>query len=363
MAQEVRQSLSPKAVLKGRLIYRLNFAAILNTPESEFAKLISEIEQDPFVQRLLRPEDPSFKVLTKKRFPNTRLASGFYELNEDRVRSASDSGDVETLLQRHRGMTDLIRRIGRENFEKHFLYRQGSETMDEAARACGLTPQEGKDLASLLLELSVQSEFYHPSSLPPEGEIHYTLVARIEIDKDRPVIFYFSPHMASGRYMVNRDRLPELKKTLNKEEKKKLREVLTKIDWINLRQDTLQKSINAWVLRQHSYLRTGEPAAQAPYTQKDLSRDLKLAASTVSRALYGKSVILPWGDERPLKDLFLNKRETAIRRIGELLSNLPKLEQERMSDEGLARLLFSKYRLKASRRSVNLYRRAAAKSA
>ena len=40
MAQEVRTSLTSKTLLKGQLIYRLNFAAILNTPEAEFARLI-----------------------------------------------------------------------------------------------------------------------------------------------------------------------------------------------------------------------------------------------------------------------------------------------------------------------------------
>ena len=46
-----------------------------------------------------------------------------------------------------------------------------------------------------------------------------------------------------------------------------------------------------------------------------------------------------------------------------IFGNVSTQELRSAVDEGLARLLFSKYRLKASRRSVNLYRRAAAKSA
>ena len=359
MAQEVRASLAPKTVLKGRLIYRLNFAAILNTPESEFAKLIAEIERDDFVRKLLYPGNPSLKIISKRRFPNTGFSPGFYEMDEERLRAAPGGVDVERFLAGHRGMTDLIRRIGRENFEKYFLYREGPESLEETAQACGISAREARDIASLILDLSIQSEFFYPSSLPVEGEVRYTLVARIGIEKGKPVILYLSPHMASGRYMINRERLPALKKTLSRDEKKKLTEVLSKIEWINLRQDTLQKAINAWVVRQDAYLRSGEPSAQAPYTQKDLSEEIKLAPSTVSRCVFGKSVILPWGDEKPLKNLFFSKRGTAIHRIGEILSNLSESERDKISDERLGRMLFDKYRIKASRRSVNLYRRAA----
>lgn len=359
MVQEVRASLAPKTVLKGRLIYRLNFAAILNIPEAEFAKLITEIEKDDFMQKLLRPENPSFKILSKKRYLNTRISSGFYEMDEGRLRASAGGVDVESLLAIHKGMTDNILRIGRKNFEKHFLYREGRETLEEAAQACGISAQEARDISSLLLDISIQSEFFHPSSLPADGGVHYALVASINIEKGKPVINYLSPHMASGRYMINHERLHALKKTLSRDEKIKLREVLSKIEWINLRQDTLQKSINAWAVRQDAYLRSGEPSTQASYTQKNLSEEINLAPSTVSRCIFGKSVILPWGDEKPLKDIFFSKKGTAIQRIGEILSKLSMSEREKISDERLSRMLFDKYRIMASRRSVNLYRRSA----
>lgn len=357
MAQEARASLTPKSVLKGQLIYRLNFAAILNTPEAEFAKLIAEIEKDDFVQKLLRPENSSFKILSKKRYPNTRLSSGFYEMDEGRLRASTGRVDIESLLAGHKGMTNLIQRIGRENFEKHFLYREGHETLEESAQACGISAQDARGIAGFLLDISIQSEFFHPSSLPAEGTLHYSPVARIEIEKNTPVVHYLSPNMASGRYMIDRDRLPALKKTLSRDEKIKLREVLSKIEWINLRQDTLQKAINAWGVRQDAYLRTGEPAAQMSYTQKDLAADLNLAPSTVSRCVFGKSVILPWGDEKPLKDLFFNNKQTAVLKIGEIIAKLSESERNNLSDARLSRILFEKYRVKASRRSVNLYRR------
>ncbi|OGR85165.1 MAG: hypothetical protein A2901_02660 [Elusimicrobia bacterium RIFCSPLOWO2_01_FULL_54_10] len=358
MAQEVRTSLTSKTLLKGQLIYRLNFAAILNTPEAEFARLIADLERDPFVQKLLHPASAAQKILSKKRFPNARLSSSFYEIDEERVRGAAGQVDVQGLLSSHKGMTHLIKKIGQENFEKHFLYREGAESPEAAAQACGITVQDAQNLSSFLLDLSVQSEFAHPSSISPEGSLHYTLVARVSLDDGKPVIEYLSPHLARGRYMINRDRIPELKKSLSGDEKKKLKDILSRIDWINLRQDTLQKAINSWVMSQGSYLKSGEPSAQLPFTQKDLAAQLKLSRSTVSRALYGKSVLLPWRDEKPLKDLFLNKRETAILRIGEILSGLPEAERKRMSDEKLAELLKKKSGIKASRRSVNLYRRA-----
>ena len=359
MAQEVQISLSPKAILKNRLMYRLNFAAILNTPESEFAKLISEVERDEFFHKLFYPQNTSLKIISKKSFSNTCLSSSFYEMNEERLRSSSGEVDVERILANHKGMMDLIHKIGREKFELHFLYREESETSEQAGEACGLSPQEARELASLLLELSIQSEFFHVSSLPVSPDIHYTLAARIEIEKNKTVIHYLSPHMASGRYMIHHERLIDLKKTLSPDEKKKLKEVLSKIEWINLRQDTLHKILSAWGVRQNAYLRSGEICAQVPYTQKDLSRELHLAPSTVSRCIVGKSIVLPWGNEFPLKDLFFSKKETAIHRIQKILSDLSELERNKISDEHLNRMLFEKYRLKSSRRSVNLYRRAA----
>lgn len=256
-------------------------------------------------------------------------------------------------------MMGLIQRIGREKFEKHFLYHEEPETIETAAQACGLSREEAQNIISLLLELSIQSEFLHSSFLPISPGVRCALIARIEIEKNKPVIQYLSPHMAKGRYMINFERLTALKKTLSPDEKKKIKEVLSKIEWINLRQDTLQKTLSSWALRQNTYLRSAEPCAQVPYTQKDLSRELKLAPSTVSRSIAGKSIVLPWGDEKLLKDLFFSKRETAIERVKKVFSDLSESERKKISDERLNQMLFEKYHFKSSRRSVNLYRRAA----
>lgn len=360
MAQEIRPSLSPKTVLKGQLIYRLNFATLLSLPESEFARMIAEIEKDPFVQNLLYPKDPGLKILSKKRFPNSRLSSSFYEIDE-RVQASAASVDVQTLLSRHKGLVDLILRIGRDKFEKHFLYREGPETVEEAAEQCGITLKEAEDIQALLLDLSIQSEFFHPTSLPAEGTLRYTVVARIEQEHGKVVISYLSPHLAGGRYMISRERLDALKKTLTREDRKKLKEVLEKVEWINLRQDTLQKILSILVLRQNTYLRSGEPKSRVPISQRSVSKDLKVAPSTVSRSLSAKSVLLPWGEEKPLKDLFLSRKDAAERWVSELLEQMPPEEREKMSDARLRERLFRKYKLKASRRSVNLYRRASEK--
>ncbi len=361
MEQVVRHNLSPKTVLKGQLLYRLNFAAILNTPEAEFAKLIADLEKDPFVQKLLYPTDPKFKILARKRYPNTRLSSSFYEINEERLGDSGGTVDVQTILSGHRGMVEVIRKIGRGNFEKYFLYRDEARSHGEIAAACGITAKEAEAIAALLLDLSIHSEFFHPSSIAPEGALHYTVVARIEIENGRPVISYVSPHLAGGRYMVNRDRLTALKKKLDPDEKKKLKTVLDRIDWINLRQDTVQKIVSAWVLRQETFLRDGQLESMTPLTQRSLSSQLKLAPSTISRALFSKSVILPWNQEKPLKDLFTNKKEAAVRWIQEIFSLASESERKNFSDNDLMEMLQNKYKIKASRRSVNLYRRAAQK--
>ena len=158
--------------------------------------------------------------------------------------------------------------------------------------------------------------------------------------------------------MVNQEKVDALKKVMSPEERKKLKAVLDKIDWINLRQDTLQKILSLVILRQDSYLRSGEPSARVPITQKAVAALLKLAPSTISRAIYGKSVRLPWGEEKSFQDLFLSKKEAAEEWIRGLLARMTAPERKKVSDASLKDILFKKFKLKASRRAVNLYRRA-----
>src|SRR5947207_9402138 len=121
----------------------------------------ADIEKDPFMHKLMHPRDPKQRIISKKRFPNARLSSSFYELDE-RVLGSPQSVDVQTLLSKHKGLVSLIQKIGRERFEKHFLYREGPEDLETIARECEVTLEEAEEIQTLLLDLSIQSEFFHP---------------------------------------------------------------------------------------------------------------------------------------------------------------------------------------------------------
>ncbi len=89
-----------------------------------------------------------------------------------------------------------------------------------------------------------------------------------------------------------------------------------------------------------------------------MASNLNLAGNWAAdcRAIYAKSVVLPWGEERPIIGLFASKKEIARISIGELLKELSEKDQS-FSDASLKEILFQRHGLKASRRSINIYRR------
>lgn len=84
-SQQMRQELRP--------ILRMEQASLLEMPEDEFNRLITETEQNHLFRRLYQKE----KLIRYQRFPRTDMSSGFYQLKEEMV---ADKGslDVESLL-------------------------------------------------------------------------------------------------------------------------------------------------------------------------------------------------------------------------------------------------------------------------
>src|SRR3989338_7704164 len=101
MLPQVKMTAKPSHNLRVNLSARLKFSEILSLPETEFAKLIGEIENDPIFQKLIYPQDAGPKAVFRKRFPHSRLNQNFYELNEE-ISPSNQGVDVQTLMLKHK---------------------------------------------------------------------------------------------------------------------------------------------------------------------------------------------------------------------------------------------------------------------
>lgn len=356
MSQQIKTSLKPAHTLKVIHYAQLKFSAILALSEPEFAKLIEEIEKDPIFQKLMHPSDFGLKVILRRPFPHSKLSKRFYEL-KDGILQNSTGLDVEKLLNQQQEVLKLIKKIGQEKFEKYFLYREESASGESIAKWCEISLEEVLSIQSFILTFSIHSQIFNPSSLPPQGRIAYTPIAQIELDNNKDlVISYLFPHLASGRYIINRERLEEIKRFFAPEERKVLAELLKKIEWVNLKQGTLQRILSDLILRQEAFLRSGETVKLLSFPQRSAAKAIGVAPSTVSRAIFGRSVILPWGEEKALGDLFVSRKEAIQKRLKEILNSELKPDRK-LSGEKLRKLLETRYRMKIPLRTVNFYRR------
>jgi len=275
-------------------------ASLLEMPEEEFNRLIIEIEQSPLFRKLYQKE----KLIHYQRFPRTDISSHFYLLKEELV---ADKGslDIESLLLNKEHIVRQIQKLGLEKFKRYFLFPASGMTLEEIATECDLEVSEVQKINNLIDEFSIMSEFYHPSNVI-SGGIRYSKVASVEKDEKGFVIGYFSASFARGRYAIDHERFEELKaaSAFAEAEVKEARQLFKRLELINSRKDTLSQILQSLIDKQALYLESGDLKSLLPLSQRKLARKIGFAPSSVSRAISGKSIETPWGEEKPLKDLF-----------------------------------------------------------
>jgi len=319
-------------------------ANLLEIPEAEFHKLITEIEHSPLFQRLYQKE----KLIRHQRFPRTDISSSFYQLKEEVVTDSS-SPDVESLLLNKEYIILQMQKLGLEKFKRYFLFPESGMTLEEIARECDLGVSEVQKINNLVDEFSIMSEFYHPSNVT-SGGIRYSKVASVERGEDGFIIGYFSASLARGRYSIDYQRFEELAAagTFTEAEVKEGRLLFKKLELINSRKDAISQILQNIIDKQALYLESADARSLLPFTQKDLAKRIGLAPSTVSRAIRGRSIEVPWGKEIPLKHFF--PRPKKFRK--ELLRQLLETDKNLSSDEAIRNKLLEKFGVAISRRSV-----------
>jgi len=318
---------------------------LLEMPEEEFNRLAAEIESSPLFKKLYGKD----KIIRYQRYARTDISHRFYQLNEEIV-AGMGTLDIESLLSNKEDVISLIKKMGRKNFEQYFLYPEPEVDAEEVARECDLELAEVERINNLINEFSIMSEFYNPSTLSSEYGIYYSKVATIEMSGRGFVIGYLSPSYARGRYSIDYERFGELVESgaISGAEVKESRRLLKKLELINGRKDTLTQILQNLVEKQVPYLESANAKSILPFSQKELAERIGLAPSSISRAISGKSLETPWGEEKALKDFFPRPRK--FRK--ELVRNLLESEVEFSSDEAIKTELEQKFGVAISRRSV-----------
>ncbi|MEK7746760.1 MAG: hypothetical protein AAB576_08850 [Elusimicrobiota bacterium] len=351
----VAQGMRTTVALQGRLT-AVKWIAMT---EPEVGHEVGELESDPLFKQLLTGSRGDRPVLTRRRWPASRLHPGFYELKES-IASGAESGDIQDIVEKQTALISLIRRIGQGDFERYFLYGEEGRPLPEICEQLGISEEEGRRILDLVLEVGSRSEFFRPTPTSESAGIHYHCIARIEKDprdEDNLYFQFLAPHWARGRYEVDYQKLEEWKnkKDLGSEERKRLRRLLNTVELLNMRQDTLFQILSRIVSTQSVYLRCRHGFRRRPLSLRELARRIGVAPSTVSRAVGRRSVELPWGEEIPLKALLCGQRAVVL----SVLSHWFEIGAVagKMTDDSLMRRLADETGISVSRRTINECRR------
>lgn len=344
MSLRIRQTPSVKPTTKARMAARVRLASLTQLSERKFFERVRDLESDPLFQKLASGD----AVIRCRRFPAAGFAGNVLTLLDGTGR---DTGgvDVESLLASHGAAAALIRKIGAGDFEKYFLYRDETLSAGEAAGKCGLSASEARAVADLVNELSVRVEFFHPSRVNPG--MSYRKVAAIEYDgRGGPLVCFFSPRYCSGKYIIDYDRFEALE--LRGEEQVRARRLFRELELINVRAMNLYRILHLVAGVQREYIVSGDERELTPYSRKEAARALDIDESLVSRAVSGRSVVIPNGTEKPLKEFFPSHKE--VRKI--LIRGIVEGAGARLTDEGIRLALKERFGIDVSRRTVNACR-------
>ncbi|MFA6317763.1 MAG: hypothetical protein WC943_10125 [Elusimicrobiota bacterium] len=340
-----------KAQLRPALIGRLRMADWIEMPERDFALEVRKIEKDPLFQKLFFGETAVPSAIRRQRWPRSRMLLSFDEVGY-RTASGGERAKVEDILGSKGKLVGHIRKMGRQAFEAYFLHSDEPLSMAEISRRVALPLEDCRRIHDMLLEIGTQAEFEGPLAEAPSSK-RYACIARVWADEGAPSFEFFSPHWARGRYHIRYDLVEQWKRqgTLSADERRKLPHLIKRIETVNLRQNTVFRIVESLAALQCAYLSSRQEDQKRPISLRGLAHRLDLAPSTVSRALSGRSVILPWGRETPLIALVPGRRKVLREILSRWLS-----DAGRRTDASLADRLREEYGIRVSRRTVNAVR-------
>jgi RNA polymerase sigma-54 factor len=136
-----------------------------------------------------------------------------------------------------------------------------------------------------------------------------------------------------------------------------LNSLLDRIELINARKTSLYQILSRLIQKQKLYMSSGDVRQLRAYSQRDLAADIGFDTSTISRAIDGRSIETPQGEEKPLQFFCPSKKDIRKNTISGILGN----RSDRLTDMDIKHILKQTFGQDVSRRTVNACRNELAK--
>jgi hypothetical protein len=267
---------------------------------------------------------------------------------------AGDSGfDVGRTLAEHAEGIATLRELGFERC-KGLLEIESLSERDSRLAAWGVDEESRALLRTLLDHLSAFDVMTGLGDAVLAPAAPCALVARFEAGSDgRFAISSLVSYFSTDRYAIDYERLTQARRDgiFSEAESNRLPALLAEIESINYRGDTLHKILCGLADAHVQFLRSGREEDLAALTQLNLANSIGVLPSAVCRAVAGRSILTPWGEERTLASLFPGRRARKARAVAAVLRAEP-----RLSDREVAQRLHERFGYRISRRSAALYR-------
>ncbi|HBU69707.1 MAG TPA: hypothetical protein DEE98_04925 [Elusimicrobia bacterium] len=364
----MRKIFAQRQTQKNSCAFQTRFAGFLELPEDDYARLIRDIESDPLFIRLKYAQSDAERAIRARCLRQTGLSNKFFEFKEEfNACSGADGAEVDKLLADKEKLVRTIRKIGEADFVKYFIHNEDGHSLSDIARFCGLKPAEAGEILELINTVDIYGEFFVASERPQENNFSCRKIAVIAKTPEGFKIEFLSAHWARGLYEVDYEKLARMsdKGKLSERERAGLKKLLERIELINLRKSLMHSVISGVLKKQSGYFNSGGEKRPLPFRQIELAEEIKVHPSAVSRAIAGRSIETPWGEEKPLKLFFSSgkaeQREKVLllmeRIFDEEKTKLMKGELQRpLSDSAIAVILNNKHNIAISGRTVTKYR-------
>jgi hypothetical protein len=322
--------------------------------ELEYKRYVLSIEKDPLFLLMRASRQGRSKILRRRPWSETRFR--FQELAYDPPERSLEKGHSATEVPEQ--IRRLIQRIGQKDFERYFLYNEDELDKKVIADDLKLSEREVHQVADFLDRFELE-EGAGAGALLPSPSSAVETIASLAWESDRRLTIFMSVHYARGRYVIDYDRLEELKRSDPDVAAHwgKFKSLIHRIELVNRKQTALTGAIRFLAEAQAPYFLKEDPSCLKPLLQRDAAAHLKIAPSSVCRVIDGRALRTPWGEEQPLKFFFPSQRQVALFLVRAILREKPALK-----DKGLWDVLKNKHRMNVSLRSVNMYRHEALKS-
>lgn len=310
--------------------------------EGEFARRVAAVERHPVFAKI-RP------CLRRFGFPQRTFylpAPGEEAIESNAIAWSEHSYEL-----------GLIRRIGREAFERYFLLEDEARSLPEVAVACGLDCAQAQAIQAFVLTSALQQPSPRKAS---RMQAAVTCLAKVAVEQGRPMLLWTLPHLARGRYRIDYEALAKLRASLpSARERREARRLVGIIEAINLRQGALWRCMEIILAEQSAFFRNARRSSLAPLPPSELAQRLSVHPSTIGRLAYRRGVLCPWDEPMSLRELMPNRRQCAVYVLRDILASAG----AGTTDGELQRRLKNEFGLVLSRRTVNECRHAAMTSA